>query len=231
MAGQETEVQEKAFIAGPTADGGLEFKPLDVSLKDIQATASSGEVETTDFRISNDSEYPATNQERIQEFVDGFGQVGKLYNDSVQSNDRLGKFQDRMMGVYAFDHASFKDLARVGESMTKQPPATPEEIGKSLANAFKSTLDRQLQHGDVDLQGKDFTNLEGAMAGMMLAARSTFDPAKMQEQTVAMVDAMDKQLRDRKVPQLQAIIWGDTKEPGLAVVPPNTTIDRHNFSG
>lgn len=216
-------------IRAPGAQAGAftGFSLADASLQDVpQPPRDAAAVSTL---IKDDSEYPATKQERLQEFVDGFGRIGKLYDDAVGDDARLGKFQERMAGVYALDHATFKELARLGERMTANPPASGEEVGKTLAQILNNTFERQ--GGTIDLSSPEMVNLQGALAGMMLAQRANFDQAGMSESTIAMVDAMENELTRLKVPAVHAIIWGDTKEPGLAVVPPGKSIDRHNFTG
>jgi len=208
------------------------FSLADANVGDMR-TAKTTMVAANDLQITgtNDSATPATRQERLQEFVDGFGHLGKLYSDSVGDQARFSKFQDRMMNVYTYDHATFKEIGRLGDDMTKNPPPTPEQIGQALGHSLKNTMDRQLKTGNVDLASPDMINLEGAMAGVMLAARATFNPNTKDAQTTAMVDAMEAELRKQNVPHIHAIIWGDTKEPGLAVVAPGQQVgDRHNFN-
>jgi len=207
------------------------FSLADANVGDMRS-AKSTMVAANDLQITgtNDSVAPGTRQERLQEFVDGFGHLGKLYSDSVGDKDRFSKFQDRMMNVYTYDHATFKEMGRLGDDMMKNPPPTPEQIGQALGHSLKNTMDRQLKTGNVDLTSPDMTNLEGAMAGVMLAARANFNSSTRDTQTAAMVDAMEAELRKQNVPHIHAIIWGDTKEPGLAVVPPGQQVgDRHNF--
>lgn len=184
----------------------------------------------TDLQITgaDDAKVPATKQERMQEFIDGVGRVNKLYHDTTQSDERVGRFQTRMGDVYNFDHSTFKELARLGEAITGKPPASPEAVGKGLAQVFKNTLDRH-QGGNIDYQDPEWVSLMGAMSGMMLATQSTFDPPKDAAQTAKMVDALEAEFQRQKVPFLHGVIYGDTKEPGLAAVPPGETIDRHNF--
>jgi len=208
------------------------FSMADAKLGDMKSTQATV-VAANDLQITgmNDAVAPSTRQERLQEFVDGFGHLGKMYSDSVHDSARFSKFQDRMMNVYTYDHATFKELGRLGDDMTENPPPTPEQIGQALGHSLKNTMDRQLKTGDVNFGGPDMTNLEGAMAGVMLAARAHFDPKTMEAQTQQMVDAMESELRKQNVPDVHAIIWGDTKEPGLAVVPPGGNLgDRHNFN-
>ncbi len=215
--------------AAAKSDANVGFTLADAKPGDLPPkTAKPG---PTDLVITgtDDDKVPATRQERLQEFVDGFGKLGKLYHDNTQNVDRLGRFQDRMMGVYGYDHSTFKELARLGEAMTGPNPPSPEAIGKGLAQVFKNTLDRALQTGNVDLQSPDMLNVEGSLSGMMLAAQSTFHPPKDAEQTKKMVDALDAEFLRQKVPHMRGIIFGDTKEPGVAAVPDGATIDRHNY--
>lgn len=187
-------------------------------------------VNNDSFQIADNSAYPATAIGRVQEFVDGFGHLGKLYSDSVSDNGRFEKFQDRMQGVYGFDRDDFKGLGNIGDQLIAKPPATPEQVGKQLADIFSDTLKRQ--GGNIDLSKPEWQNLQAAMAGVMIAAGSTFNPQTKAQQNIAMVDAMDAQLRKNNVPYVTAIVWGDTKEPGMAVVPKGQTLtpqQRHNF--
>ncbi len=183
--------------------------------------------------VQNDSFQIADNSARIspaQEFVNGFGHLGKLYSDSVSDNGRFIKFQERMQGVYGFDRDTFRALGNIGDQLIAKPPATPEQVGKQLADIFNDTLKRQ--GGNIDLSKPEWVNLQSAMAGVMIAAGSTFNPQTKAQQNIAMVDAMDAQLRKNNIPFVNAIIWGDTKEPGLAIVPKGQTLtrqQRHNF--
>ncbi len=203
------------------------------TLSDVQGLKTSGSptyVHNDSFQVADNSAYPATPVERLQEFVDGFGHLGKLYGDSISDKGRFEKFQDRMQGVYEFDRDTFKALGKLGDQMIAKPPATPEHVGKQLADIFSDTLKRQ--GGNIDLSSPDWQNLQAAMAGIMIAAGSTFKPETKATQNSAMVDAMDAQLRKNNVPYVNAIIWGDTKEPGIAVVPKGQTLtpqQRHNF--
>lgn len=184
------------------------------------------------FQIADNSANPATMAGRLQEFVDSFGHLGKLYSDATNDNGRFEKFQERMQGVYGFDKDTFKAMGKIGDGLLAKPPMKPEEVGSKLADIFSDTLKRQ--GGQIDLTSPDWKNLESAMAGVMIAATSTFKPETRAAQTTAMVDAMESQLRKDNVPYVSAIIWGDTKEPGLAVVGKGqslTPAQRHNFMG
>ena len=213
----------------PVIDAGLGT----AKLSDLQALKTSGPptfLQGDSFQIADNSQYPATRSGQLQEFVDGFGHLGKLYGDSISDKGRFEKFQDRMQGVYEFDRDTFKALGKLGDQMIAKPPATPEHVGKQLADIFSDTLKRQ--GGNIDLSSPDWQNLQAAMAGIMIAAGSTFKPETKATQNSAMVDAMDAQLRKNNVPYVNAIIWGDTKEPGIAVVPKGQTLtpqQRHNF--
>ncbi|MBI1272274.1 hypothetical protein GC174_17745 [bacterium] len=189
---------------------------------DVQAVAGTLEI------TADRSEYPPTKQEQLQEFVDGFGKVGKLYDDAVKDPARFAKFQERMGAVYQDDHETFMDLADVGKEMTDNPPSSPEKVGQDLAFTLANAIDRKLQTGSIDPGSEDMQNLMGAVAGMMLAARSNFDPGAMGEQTRTMVDSFDTALQTR-IPVIRGIIWGDNGEPGIAVVPPGESIDRHKY--
>ena len=210
-------------------DAGLGNAKLS-DLQGIKLANAATYVQGDSFQIADNSAYPATKQARLQEFVDGFGHLGKLYGDSISDSARFAKFQDRMQGVYTFDRDAFKALGRLGDQMIANPPATPEHVGKQLADILHDTMKRK--GGTIDLASPEWQNLQGAMAGVMIAAGSTFRPATKAAQNIAMVDAMDAQLRKNNVPNVNAIIWGDTKEPGLAIVPRGqtlTTQQRHNF--
>jgi hypothetical protein len=165
----------------------------------------------------------------MQDFVDGFGHLGKLYDDSVHDLGRMAKFQERMGTLFKEDRATFDELAKVGEGLMSKPPATPEQTGKALADAFSNALQRQGQKGDVDLTSASNQSMEAAFAGVMLAARANFPPDQMKAQTEAMVDAFDKRLRENKVPYITGVVYGDNGEPGVAIVPPGEKVDRHNF--
>ncbi len=177
--------------------------------------------------VSSDAQ---THQERVQEFIDNFGKLGKLYSEAVGDPARFAAFQKRMEDVQAFDRQTFKDLGSVGEKLAEKPPMKPEEVGKELANILKETMDRK--GGKIDLTSEEWKNLQAAMAGIMIAAGATFEPGTKNLQNIAMVDAMDKQLRANGTPFVYAIIWGDTKEPGLAIDPSETPLTpdrRHNY--
>lgn len=165
----------------------------------------------------------------MQEFVDGFGHLGKLYDDAVHDLGRMSKFQERMGKLFKEDRPTFDALAKVGEGLMAKPPATPEQTGRALADAFSDAIERRKQQGDVDLSSPSNQSMEAAFAGVMLAARANFPADKMKEQTTAMVDAFDARLREKGVPFVNGVVYGDNGEPGLAVVPPGQQIDRHNF--
>lgn len=210
-------------------DAGL----IHAKLSDLNNLMQNGStyVNNDSFQIADNSAKTATRVNRAQEFVDGFGHLGKLYSDSVNDNGRSQKFQERMEGVYGFDRDTFRALGNVGDQLIAKPPATPEQVGKQLADIFSDTLKRQ--GGNIDLSKPEWQNLQAAMAGVMIAAGSTFNPQTKAQQNIAMVDAMDAQLRKNNVPFVNAIIWGDTKEPGMAIVPKGqtlTTQQRHNFT-
>lgn len=177
---------------------------------------------------SMDTQRPQTQQEKVQEFFDYFGKLGKLYTESVGDASRLPKFQARMEGVQAFDRETFRALGGIGERLRANPPMTAEEVGKELADILKETLERK--GGNIDLGSEDWLNLQLAMAGIMIAAGATFEPGTKDQQNIAMVDAMDAQLRANGIPHLFAIIWGDTREPGLLISPRDsmTPQERHN---
>jgi hypothetical protein len=182
------------------------------------------------FQIADNSGNPATRISKAQEFEDAFDHLGRLYSDSVIDDGRSLKFKERMEGVYRFDRDTFRALGNVGDQLIAKPPATPEQVGKQLADIFTDTLKRH--GGSIDLSEPEWLNLQSAMAGVMIAAGSTFNPETKAQQNIAMVDAMDAQLRTNNIPYVNAIIWGDTKEPGMAVVPPGQTLtqqQRHNF--
>ena len=211
------------------ADAGLGHAKLS-DLTSLSQTFAPTYVHNDSFQIADNSAYPTTQIGRLQEFVDGFGHLGKLYGDSISDKARFEKFQDRMQGVYGFDRDSFKALGNIGDQLIANPPATPELVGKKLADIFSDTLKRQ--GGNIDLAKPEWQNLQAAMAGVMIAAGSTFKPETKAEQNVAMVDAMEAQLRKNNVPYVNAIVWGDTKEPGMATVPKGQTLtpqQRHNF--
>ncbi len=171
-----------------------------------------------------------TRQERVQEFVDNFGKLGKLYAEAVDDPARFAAFQKRMEDVQTFDRQTFKDLGSIGERLAANPPMRPEEVGKELANILKTTMDRK--GGNIDLASEEWKNLQAAMAGIMIAAGATFEQATKDKQNITMVDAMDEQLRANGIPFVYAIIWGDTKEPGLAIDPsekPLTPEQRHDY--
>lgn len=221
----ESDRPEQTNISPPD----INFRMTDAKLSDVKPPGeSAGANSAGDLQIAY-ADPPQTRQEKLQEFVDGFGKVGKLYSDSVQDNDRFGKFQDRMAQVYSSDRDGFLDLARVGKEMTDKPPASPEKIGEGLADAIADKLSRTQVGGTVELDGAEMMNFQAAVAGMMLAARSTFEPGSMDRQTTSMVDSLDARLQAKNVPYIRGIIWGDTHEPGLAMIPPGTRVDRHNF--
>mgnify|MGYP000402693548 CR=1 FL=1 len=160
--------------------------------------------------LSTSSPDVQARQERVQEFIDNFGKLGKLYSEAVSDSARFAAFQKRMENVQAFDRQTFRDLGAIGEKLAAKPPMKPEEVGKELANILKTTMDRK--GGNIDLTSDEWRNLQAAMAGIMLAAGATFEPGTKDQQNISMVDAMDKQLRTNGTPFVYAIIWGDTKE-------------------
>ncbi len=203
-------------------------------MKLVNNDSSSTYVQNDGFKLllADNSPRPETPAQRRQDFVDGFGRLGKLYNDSVNDSGRFGKFQERMQGVFQFDRETFKAMGQIGDSLIANPPASPEQVGKQLADILSDTMKRK--GGNIDLAQSEWVNLQAAIAGVMIAAGSTFKPGSKSDQNIAMVDAMDAQLRQNKVPFVNAIIWGDTKEPGMAIVPPGQALtrqQRHNFSG
>lgn len=216
--------------AAPAEAGLVNAKLSDI--KSLTGAQNDTYVQNDGFKLmvaDNSSQSDAIAQRR-QEFVDGFGRLGKLYNDSVNDPARFAKFQERMQGVYQFDRETFKAMGRIGDSLVANPPATPEQVGKQLADIMSDTMKRK--GGNIDLTQPEWMNLQSAMAGVMIGAGSTFRPETKAEQNIAMVDAMDAQLRQNKIPYVNAIIWGDTKEPGLAIVPPGQSLtrqQRHNF--
>jgi hypothetical protein len=210
---------------------------VNAQLSDIKMLAgdqSASYVQNDNFKIllADNSATAETPAQRRQEFVDGFGRLGKLYNDSVNDPGRFAKFQERMQGVFQFDRETFKAMGRIGDSLVANPPASPEQVGRQLADILHDTMKRK--GGNIDLSQPEWFNLQSAMAGVMIGAGATFRPQTKAEQNISMVDAMDAQLRQNKVPYVNAIIWGDTKEPGLAIVPPGQSLTRQqrlNFQG
>ena len=176
---------------------------------------------------SMDSQQDRAHQELAQEFANNFGKLGKLYSDSV-GDSRLPGFQATMHNVQAFDRETFRALGTIGEKLAANPPMPAEEVGRELANILKETMLRK--GGSIDLASDDWKNLQIAMAGIMIAAGATFDPVTKAQQNIAMVDAMDNQLPANGIPYLYAIIWADTKEPGLFISPRDsmTPQERHN---
>jgi hypothetical protein len=209
-----------------TTTGAKGLTLVHAKLKDLPTPAHTA---ATDLMIVDDSGKPATRQEGLQEFVDGFGKAGKLYLDSVKDDGRLGKFQDRVAAIYDQDHKTFKELAAFTDKLTANPSPSPEAIGADLGKIFGDAIAREKANGPVDLTSKENQNLMGAMSGYMLAARATFSAGGEQQQTEKMVDSLEAQLRQNKDSGLHAIIWGDTKEPGMAAYPPTQTYDRHRF--
>lgn len=189
--------------------------------------AGSTYVNNDGFTLTDHS-YPTTRAGQVQEFIDGFGHLGKLYSDSVNDPARFEKFQQRMQGVYQYDRETFKDLGALGEKLIANPPISGEQVGKELADIIKRTADRK----GSDFTSADWQNLQAAVAGVMIAAGSTFDLATKAAKNIAMVDAMENQLKSNGINNLHAIIWGDTKEPGMAITPNGKTLtpeQRHNF--
>ncbi|HMP53641.1 MAG TPA: hypothetical protein PKD05_18980, partial [Candidatus Melainabacteria bacterium] len=103
-------------------DGGEKTAPQVFTLADARVddlpktTDDSADVRTVagKLEITDRGDYPATRQEQLQEFVDGFGKVGKLYDDAVKDPARFAKFQERMGAVYQDDHETFMDLSDIG---------------------------------------------------------------------------------------------------------------------
>lgn len=214
-----------------TGESGLVNARLS-DIKVLHGDQSPTYVQNDGFKImvADNSPNRQSHAQRVQEFIDGFGHLGKLYGDSVTDQNRFAKFQDRMQNVYGFDREAFKEMGRIGDSLLANPPATPEQVGKKLADILSDSMRRK--GASIDLAGADWVNMQAAMAGVMIAAGSTFKPQSKAEQNTAMVDAMDAQLRHNKVPYVNAIIWGDTKEPGMAIIPPGTKLtkeQRHNY--
>lgn len=213
-----------------TAESGLANARLS-DIKVLNGEKSPTYVQNDGFKImvADNSSAQQTHAQRVQEFIDGFGHLGKLYGDSVSDPNRFAKFQERMQNVYRFDPEAFKEMGRIGDSLLANPPASPEQVGKKLGDILSDSMKRK--GGNIDLSQADWVNMQGAMAGVMIAAGSTFKQNKA-EQNIAMVDAMDGQLRQNKVPYVHAIIWGDTREPGIAIVPPSVKLtreQRHNY--
>jgi hypothetical protein len=172
---------------------------------------------------------PATTESAAQQFVRGFGPLGSLYTDAVHNDKRKDTFQERMEKVYTGDRQTFLDMASIGDRLTAKPPASPEEVGKSLADAYANALDREgKKTGKLDLNSPDMVNLMAATSGVMIGARSTFDPAKMPQQTKTMVDAMEGELAKKGVKFVHAVIWDNSNEPGVALIPPGMKVDRYH---
>jgi hypothetical protein len=165
----------------------------------------------------------------VQEFVNGFGHLGTLYSDAVHNDKRSATFQERMENVFTGDPQTFRDMASIGDRLVAKPPASPAEVGKSLADAYASALDREgKKTGNLNLGSPDMVNLMAATSGVMIGARSTFDQAKMPEQTKAMVDAMEGELAKKGVQGVHAVIWDNSNEPGVAFIPPGMKFDRYH---
>ncbi|MBZ0187231.1 MAG: hypothetical protein K8F91_13375, partial [Candidatus Obscuribacterales bacterium] len=79
----------------PAAGGeekGIDFTLADAKLSDVPKSDTSSVALGSGVELQfgpDESVYPPTKQERLQEFVDGFGRVGKLYSDSVQDRGRF----------------------------------------------------------------------------------------------------------------------------------------------
>lgn len=199
----------------------------DAKLNDLPKSVSGS---AADITLVDDSGKPSTRQEQLQEFVDGYAKAGKLYADSV-GDERLGRFQDRVGAVYDSDYKTFKEFAALQDKLVAKPPEQPQDVGRDLGKIFADALSRQAQNGRVDLGSPENQNLMGAISGFMIAARSTFAPGSDQQtETAKMVDALETQLQRSKISTAHGIIWGDTKEPGMATYPSSKTYDRHNFA-
>jgi hypothetical protein len=172
-----------------------------------------------------------------QEFVDGMSPLRKLYETSVgetvnpdPNTSRTARFHDRMGNLAIQDPQTFRDLAQLGNELAKTPSLPPEQIGKSIADILHRSLSLRGAYGEIHADSNDTQILLGALAGVMIAARSGFDPEKLPAETAAMVDGMEKELAANKTPVIHAVVYGDTGEPGLVASAQAPSDDqRHNF--
>ena len=209
-------------------DAGLGTATLS-DIVSLNKTSTGTYVHNDGFAIADNSPDQTVSMGQLMEFVKGYDQLGKLYNESVGDRGRLDKFQDRMLKVFNSDKDTFSALGQVGNGLIANPPTAPDQVGKQLADIFSDALKRQ--GGQADFTSPEWKNLQSAMAGVMIAASATFKPDTKNAQTVTMVDAMDAQLRTDSVPKINAVIWGDTKEPGIAFNPKGVALtaeQRHN---
>src|SRR5579885_3163450 len=63
---------------GKTAAAKIVFTLAEADLGDVQGKVAAR---------GSGAFYPSTHQERLQEFVDGFGRIGKAYNDAVHPDE------------------------------------------------------------------------------------------------------------------------------------------------
>jgi hypothetical protein len=219
---EKFEKPSEAPTAEPSKTKGLTL--ADASLKDF---APLPQTAANDLTIVDDSSKSAGQQQRDNGFKDGFSGVENLYKNSIKDPVREARFHDRMQAIYDRDPQTFKEFASLTHKIAANPPASPEEVGGELGKIYADALRRQSARGSVDLESPENQNLMGAMSGYMLAGRATFGAGDTQ-QTKAMVDSLESKIGASKY--AHAVIWGDTKEPGMVVCPPNTTYDRYNFS-
>jgi hypothetical protein len=181
----------------------------------------------------------------LQEFIDVVGPLENMYSRAVGNQNRVDTFQKRMEGVYEFDHQTFTDIGSLSTRM-REGKIPPAEVGKEIGKILHSTLDRHAEPGKPARLDSDLLNVEGALSGVMLAARANFDQKNVPNfnwQTIQMAHAAEHKLssggganvtvnfevapkKPGESPQvgqrhdkIHAIRYFDTQEPGLANVP------------
>jgi hypothetical protein len=196
------------------------------------AAITQGRAAVTDGAnlIIGDGGYPTTREGKLQEFADNFGPAGHLYGRVIEDQSRFGKFQERMGTVYENDRDAFLEAGKLAKDI-RDTNVPPEQIGQRLGGIIADAADRQRREGLIMPPDSPYNQqFYGAMTGIMLGARSKFDQGTMPDQTKAMVDGMESELRKRNVDRVHGVIWADNGEPGMAVTPPGQEIpNRHKF--
>jgi hypothetical protein len=193
-------------------------------------TSGRGGVPDGSNLIIGDGGYPSTRAGKLQEFADNFGPAGYLYGRAIDDQGRFGKFQERMGAVYENDRDAFLETGKLAKDI-RDTNVPPEQIGQRLGGIIADAVDRQRRDGVIMPPDSPYNQqFYGALTGIMLGARSKFDQGTSPEQTKAMVDGLESELRKRNVDRVHGIIWGDNGEPGMAVTAPGQQIpNRHKF--
>ena len=214
------------------------------TLADVKQTLMPGKNLDRSSDADPQANYPKTFEGKRQEFADNFGKLGGLYGDSVEDpkGERFARFQQRMENVYLYDRQTTLDMGKLGAEMSdhKHSPDKAgqpdngkpyaEQVGENIGEILRSTMARHPGDGP---KSPAMTSVEGAISGIMLAARANFDadPIKRAAQDALMVNAIEGVLsKDAASNKVHAVIFDGT-EPGLDIYPANEKRNRLDYSG